>query len=162
MASLHIGKQFDDLLNQLKTRLGRDKKELVEQSIHYVHKNKIDPQNLKEADISGEVKLLRKDFVGFIKTQEKEKLEPILQKLDYIIEKINKGASPMVNAPNQTSEQYLKLLDTHKSLIEKHNKIVELYNSSIPVLTKQLKENTDSIKQLNEIVETKLSKRILP
>jgi hypothetical protein len=168
MASLHIEKEYDDMLNELKITYGMDKKRIVELSIRYFHKNKINPENIKPTDSAAELKALRNSLVGFIKTQEKEKLDPILQKLDYLIEKLNKPVSPMVNTTSQSAEQYSNLLVTHKNLIEKHNKLVELYNNSILVIKKQLTENTDSINQfnvsvtqLNVTVENKLSKKLL-
>jgi hypothetical protein len=168
MASLHIEKEFDDMINELKTIHDMDKKKIVQLCIRYIYKNKINPENIKPTDSAAELKALRNTLVGFMKTQEKEKLDPILQKLDYVIEKLNKPLSPMANAPSQSSEQYSNLLVTHKNLIEKHNKMVELYNNSILVIKKQLTENTDSINQfnvsvtqLNVTVENKLSKKIL-
>jgi len=163
MASLHINKEYDEALNQLSSRLGITKKEAAEKSILYIYKNKINPENLKEGDPSAELKALRKDLIGFIKTQEKEKLEPILQKLDYLIDKLSKLGSPSLNtsSPNPTTEQYQNLLSTHKKLVEDHNKLVGLYNNSNPIISKHLKELSDNLKQLNDIVESKLSKKLL-
>lgn len=163
MASLHIDKEFDDLLNQLKTRLGLDKKQIVQKSIHYIYKNKINPENLKEADPSTELKLLRKDLIGFIKTQEKEKLEPILQKLDYLVEKLNKTTPTTISTPNQnpTADHYKNLVDAYKKLLENQTKLVEHYNSSNPNISKKLTDLTEEVKTLNLTVENKLSKKLM-
>jgi len=163
MASLHIDKEFDDLLNLLKTKLGTDKKQIVQQAILYIYKNKINPENIKESDPSAELKALRKDLIGFIKTQEKEKLEPILQKLDYLIDKLNKLGSPTSNtsSPNPTTEQYSNLLDKYNKLTEVHNKLVGLYNNSNQILSNQLKDVTENLKLLNSTVESKLSKKLM-
>ncbi|WP_299250378.1 BfmA/BtgA family mobilization protein [uncultured Cytophaga sp.] len=161
MASLHIEKEFDDMLNELKTIHEMDKKKIVQLCIRYIYKNKINPENIKPNDSAAELKALRNSLVGFIKTQEKEKLDPILQKLDYVIEKLNKPVSPMVNTTSQPSDQYLKLLDIHKNMSEQYKKLVEHNNNSLPIFSKHIKENTESLRQLNETVQNKLSKKLL-
>ena len=163
MASLHIDKEFDDLLNLLKTKLGTDKKQIVQQAILYIYKNKINPENIKESDPSAELKALRKDLVGFIKTQEKEKLEPILQKLDYLIDKLNKISSqPLIYSnTNPTTEQYQNLLASYKILAENHSKLAEHYNNSILSIAKNQNILIAEVKTLNVTVENKLSKKLL-
>jgi hypothetical protein len=163
MASLHIDKEFDDILNLLKTKLGTDKKQIVQQAILYIYKNKINPENIKESDPSAELKALRKDLVGFIKTQEKEKLEPILQKLDYVIDKLNKlgSSSTSTSSPNPNTEQYHSLVIAFKKLTENNSKLVELYNNAIKSLSQKQGTIIDEVKTLNITVENKLSKKIL-
>ena len=163
MASLHIDKEFDDLLNQLKTRLGLDKKQIVQKSIHYIHKNKINPENLKDGDPSSELKLLRKDLIGFIKTQEKEKLEPILHKLDYVIEKLTKVSSPTINtsSPNLNTEQFQVLVASYKKLTENYTSLAEHYNKTNVNISNKLRELTEGVGTLNSTVESKLSKKLL-
>jgi len=163
MASLHIDKEFDDLLNQLKNRLGIDKKQIVQKAIFYIYKNKINPENIKESDPSAELKALRKDLVGFIKTQEKEKLEPILQKLDYVIDKLNKIDSPLSNtsSPNPITDQYQTLIASYKKLAENYTSLVEHYNRTNVNISKKLSEFTEGVGTLNSTVESKLSKKLL-
>lgn len=163
MASLHIDKEFNDLLNQLKTRLGLDKKQIVQKSIYYIFKNKINPENIKESDPTAELKELRKVFVGFMKTQDKEKLEPISQKLDYLIEKLNKIGSPSLNTSSQnpTTEQFQNLLSSYKSLAENHSKLGQHYNNSILSISKNQNILIEEVKKLNVTVENKLSKKLL-
>lgn len=161
MASLHIDKEFDDLLNQLKNRLGMDKKQIVQKSIFYIFKNKINPDNIKEGDTSAELKALRKDLVGFIKTQEKEILEPMSQKINFIAEKVNKNQSPNNSTGNPTAEQFSSLLASYKKLTENHSKLVELYNNSIQSISKKQGTLIEEVKILNVTVENKLSKKLL-
>ena len=163
MASLHINKEYDEALNQLSSRLGISKKEAAEKSILYIYKNKINPENLKEGDPSTELKLLRKDLIGFIKTQEKEKLEPISQKQDYIIDKLNKIDSPSLNtsSPNPTKEQFQNLLASYKLLAENNSKLGEHYNNAILSISKNQNILIEEVKKLNVTVENKLSKKLL-
>ena len=163
MASLHINKEYDEALNQLSSRLGISKKEAAEKSILYIYKNKINPENLKEGDPSTELKLLRKDLIGFIKTQEKEKLEPISQKQDYIIDKLNKIGFPSSNtsSPNLTTEQYQNLVASYKKLAENYTNLGDHYNKTNVNISNKLTELTKGVGTLNDTVESKLSKKLL-
>jgi hypothetical protein len=165
MASLHIEKEFDDMLNELKTIHDMDKKKIVQLCIRYIYKNKINPENIKPTDSAAELKALRNSLVGFIKTQEKEKLDPILQKLDYVIEKLNKAPSTPLNSSNlntnPTADQFKSLVEAYKKLVDNQTKLVEHYNSTNIAISKKLPDLTEEIKILNVTVENKLSKRLL-
>jgi hypothetical protein len=160
MASLHIDKEYDDLLNQLKTRLGLDKKQIVEKAIHYIHKNKINPENLKEADLSGEIKLLRKDFVGFIKTMESTKLDPIINRLDLLVEGSKKSNS-LVSEIKPPSDDFKKLVAAYNFLIENNKKLSEQIQKNDSILLNNIKMMTDQIQKMEQTVESKIRKNII-
>ena len=98
-----------------------------------------------------------------MKTQDKEMLEPISQKLDYLIEKLNKISFPTNNTSNQTPTvyQFKNLEESFKMFVENNNKLVEHFNKSNPIISKKLSELTEEVGKLNVTVESKLSKKLM-
>ncbi|WOK07186.1 BfmA/BtgA family mobilization protein [Imperialibacter roseus] len=73
--------------------------------IFYVDKLKIDPTNQSEGNPTDAIEALRNDLVGFIRTQEKTKLNPMLENLSMASQKIS---SVMDNLPSKGDFHFLK------------------------------------------------------
>lgn len=70
-------------LDEFCLRYSLTKTQLIETFINYFEKTKIDPRD--PTDVTSEVKKLKNQLIAFIRTQEKEKLNPLIQKQDLLI-----------------------------------------------------------------------------
>ncbi len=64
------------------------KTQLIEKFILFFEKTKIDPRDI--SDVSAEVKKLKNQLISFIRTQEKERLDPMLKKQDILINEFSR------------------------------------------------------------------------
>lgn len=75
---------FDEM-NTLCNKYSVTKTELVEACMFYFTKTGIDPRD--PSDVTSEVKKLKNQLISFIRTQEKEKLNPLVKKQNLLIDK---------------------------------------------------------------------------
>lgn len=96
-----------DKLNEFCDKYSLSKTELVECFIEYFDKTKIDPR--EPIDITTEVKKLKGQLISFIRTQEKDKLNPLIKKQDLLIEEFSKLISDQFVTKNFMIELATKL-----------------------------------------------------
>ncbi|WP_339790929.1 BfmA/BtgA family mobilization protein [uncultured Imperialibacter sp.] len=77
----------------------------LELCIIYVEKLKIDPSNPTDGNPTEAIKALRNDLVAFIRTQEKTKLDPMLDKLSIASQKVS---SVMGDLPSKRDVHLIK------------------------------------------------------
>lgn len=61
------------------------KTELIEVFLAFFDDTKIDPRD--KSDVSAEVKKLKNQLIGFIRTQEKDKLNPLIRRQELLIDR---------------------------------------------------------------------------
>jgi DNA-binding ferritin-like protein len=83
--TIRIYKETFETLDKLCERYGSSKTELVESMSSYFLKTNIDPKD--PTNITKEVLKLKGQLISFIRTQEKNKLNPLIQKQDALINK---------------------------------------------------------------------------
>ena len=72
-------------LDKLCTKYNITKTELTESMCNYFIKTGIDPND--PTDVTSEVKKLKNQLISFIRTQESEKLNPLIKKQDLLIDR---------------------------------------------------------------------------
>lgn len=102
-------------LKKLAKRHGKSIKELTEQMINYFRRTDIDPSDVSFKSSADAIKSLDKRLIGFIKTQEKEKLNPLLDEVSIAVAKLNamtgsKGVQNIKNEPEDFHKEQLKYL----------------------------------------------------
>ena len=160
MANIQIEKEYDDMLNQLKGRLNKSKKHIVENAIRYIHLNKINPENTKTGDPTAELKHLRNELISFIKTQEKTKLDPMLHKLAVVADKVYEKADQGLTV-DLLKKEFHQVNVNYKQLAEYFNRLTESTHKQAPILSKQMTDLKTQFDTLSQIVDQKLSKKIL-
>jgi hypothetical protein len=163
MPNLQIEKEYDDILNELKISLNDNKKNIVQNAIRYVHINKIDPSNIKSVDPSSEIKKLRNDLIAYIKTQEKTKLNPMLEKMTILLDQLYSNNENSITIKNLNDLKKELLSNTHQlpAIIDFLNKFGKRTNDHYTILKDQLLKMEQDQKVLNQIIEQKLSKKLL-
>lgn len=73
-------------LDTLANRYGTSKTELLEAMKNYFLTTGINP--FEPTDVTTEVKKLKNQLISFIRTQEKEKLNPMIKKVDVIVQSV--------------------------------------------------------------------------
>lgn len=83
-------------LSALAAKKDRSLKDFLEQCIQYFKVTELDPKEIDAEGIRAEIKKVDRRIVSFFKTQEKEKIAPILDELSIISKTINESlnASP--------------------------------------------------------------------
>jgi len=103
-------------LGVLCKRYNTSKTELIEAMEIYFSKTGISP--FEPTDTTTEVKHLKNQLIGFIKTQEKEKLNPMVKKVDLVVEAVSE------HIRSDNSKEYLKELINKLALfIDEKNKL---------------------------------------
>lgn len=103
-------------LSELCNKYNTSKTELVEAMETYFSKTGISP--FEPTDTTTEVKHLKNQLIGFIKTQEKEKLNPMVKKVDVIVEAVSE------HIKSDNSKEHLKeLINKLASFIDEKNKL---------------------------------------
>ena len=74
-----------DALDKLCVKYESSKTELTAVMCEYFTKTGIDPND--PSDVTSEVKKLKNQLISFIRTQEKDKLNPLIKKQDLLIER---------------------------------------------------------------------------
>lgn len=95
-------------MDKLCVKYDLQKTEIVEEFVSYFLKTGQDPRD--HSDVTGEVKKLKNQLISFIKTQEKEKLNPLVSKVDISTDKLREYLE------NDNSYEKTKVL--FKSLLE--------------------------------------------
>lgn len=72
-------------LEKLCTKYNHTKTELTESMCNYFLKTGIDPND--PSDVTSEVKKLKNQLISFVRTQEIEKLNPLIKKQDLLIDR---------------------------------------------------------------------------
>ncbi len=83
--TIRIYKETFETLDELCTKHKTSKTELVGSMSSYFLRTKINPR--KPKDLTAEVLKLKNELISFIRTQEKDKLNPLIQKQDVLINK---------------------------------------------------------------------------
>lgn len=147
MASIQIEKEYDEMLNQLKGRLQKSKKHIIENAIRYVHHNKIDPENIKTGDPVAAIKKVGDDIKAFIITQEKNKLDPMLHKLSVMVKNIDEKSIQTLSLEELKTE-ILPLHENFKKMINAYAALSDRTFKQSPELSRQMlgiKEQLDSL-----------------
>lgn len=104
-----------DGLEDLCSKYNASKTELIEAMQIYFSKTGISP--FEPTDTTTEVKHLKNQLISFIRTQEKEKLNPMIKKVDLIVETVSEHIQ-------SDSKEYLKqLINKLAGFIEDKNGI---------------------------------------
>jgi len=166
----HTHKEAKTLCKTLDLTLG----ELFKYCVTYVKKTGIDPSKADSESPHKVVKELEKrigQLVAFIKTQEQEKLNPLLEhliiltrELDDVLKKLPKEES-LAEAKKAGEKRNEILVASHKiqmkSLIESQQKINDENKLMLNNLTKALTNLQAEQRGINETIEGKLSKKFL-
>lgn len=141
-------------LSILSERLNRPKGQLVEECITYAHKLRVDPSNLKEGNPTEAIKTLRNDLVGFIRTQEKTKLQPLLDTLSIASQKITTG---MASVPRR--EDLIKIIEAYDKLSNNYNAQQETLKKYESYLKTIYSTRIDLIKRFELILKNYIEER---
>ena len=140
---LQIHSETHKNLRKLSGEHGRSMKEFIAQMVNYFKRTGIDPLDIKTENSTSAIKALDKRLIGFIKTQEKEKLIPLLDELSIL---------------SKTIHQKL----THPVSQESFNESIKGLSSNQKKIFEEIKK-FDAIKieieELKKIIEGKQSKK---
>jgi len=95
--------QDDGKFEKIALKLGRSKRQVFSQMIDYFYRSKKDPLDFNDELLKNTILKGQKEYIGFIKTQEKELLIPIKRDAVRMIETLK------------------KIVDCFNSLVLKHN-----------------------------------------
>jgi ElaB/YqjD/DUF883 family membrane-anchored ribosome-binding protein len=118
-----ISLAYHQILTTLAAKKNRSLKDFLEQAINYFKVTELDPKEIDSEGIKVEIKKLDRRIVSFFRTQEKEKIAPILDELSIISKTINENltVSPSKKDFSQlagmTKEALQKVVDSHNGLI---------------------------------------------
>ncbi|NJO00310.1 MAG: hypothetical protein HC880_00340 [Bacteroidia bacterium] len=87
------------------------RKKLAEKMIEFFYRTGHDPEDLKIEGSAGAIKKLDRRLVSFIRTQEKEKLQPMLDELTLVAQNLRQL---MEEAP--TKKQLQQIVDNQRAL----------------------------------------------
>lgn len=131
-------------LTTLAAKKDRSLKDFLEQCIQYFKITELDPKEIDADGIRVEIKKLDRRVVSFFKTQEKEKIAPILDELSIISKGITQS---LAVAPTKKDFTGLSAIVTDhiKKLIDSHNSI---FKSLSEVRTKEILESKQKARKL--------------
>lgn len=155
----------------------RSMKQFTEQMIAYFKKFKIDPADLKDENVSVALRSLRNDLIGFIKTQEKDKLIPTLEELRFVSQHVQQATTGLHSQAShqdsmKTLEKWLSALhqelygvstlrETRYSLrshIQEQREFLEVdLKATHQLLATQGAENTQQLGELTKVLRSSLA-----
>lgn len=125
-----------ETLVALAAKKDRTLKDFLEQCINYFKITELDPKEIDAEGIRIEIKKLDRRIVSFFKTQEKEKIAPILDELSIISKSITESLSI-----SPTKKDFTSLSGIVKEYIQK---VIDSQNNSTRSMTET------RIRELNE------------
>lgn len=117
-----ISSSYHQTLVTLAAKKDRSLKDYLEQCILFFKTTELDPKEIDAEGIRSEIKKLDRRVVSFFKTQEKEKIEPILDELSIISKSITESLSISPTKKDYsmlagfTKESIQKLTESHNNL----------------------------------------------
>lgn len=131
-------------LTALAAKKDRSLKDFLEQCIQYFKITELDPKEIDADGIRVEIKKLDRRVVSFFKTQEKEKIAPILDELSIISKNLTQN---LTSAPTKKDFNVLSSIMTEniKKLIDSHNNV---FKSLTDARTKEILETKQKAKRL--------------
>lgn len=117
-----ISIQSHGTLTALAAKKDRSLKDFLEQCINYFKVTELDPNEIDADGIRVEIKKLDRRIVSFFKTQEKEKIAPILDELSIISKTISQS---LTTAPSKKDFATLtaSVKENIQNLIVSHNQL---------------------------------------
>lgn len=83
---IRVEKEYDAIIKELLIRSGiKTEKEYIEKAIDFFRNSGLEPTN-EVKTVAGEISKLRNVVVGFIREQEKKKLNPLIQQVQELTE----------------------------------------------------------------------------
>jgi hypothetical protein len=83
--TIRIYEKDFEMLNELCRKYELSKTEMINAFVSYFKKTGIDPND--PSDVTSEVRKLKNQLISFIKTQEKDKLDPLIKRQNLLINK---------------------------------------------------------------------------
>jgi hypothetical protein len=137
---IRIEKDYDAIIKELLLRSGiKTEKEYTEAMLDFFRKSGLDPTNDIKT-VPGEISKLRNVVVGFIREQEKKKLNPIIEQ----VQELTEGMLKYIQEQAVTKEDLKKLIinikqENGNTAPDEHSKAKELFQEFVSKMSSNMR-----------------------
>jgi len=137
---LRVEKEYDTIIKELLQRSGiKTEKEYTEKMFDFFKNSGLDPTN-EIKTVPGEISKLRNVFVGFIREQEKKKLNPLIQQVQELAEGMLKYMKEEAVTKEDLKRFILNLRpDTTEKQADNQEKAFELFQEFVSKMNQGMK-----------------------